>query len=59
MVVAWGRGDEGQLGQGDAGDNPTPQEVAALSSAHCTSVHCGAEYSVAVSREDKVFSWGW
>ncbi len=60
LVVSWGRGEDGQLGHGDAEDRAKPQEVQALRNKGISSVHCGAEYSVAVCRREKqVYSWGW
>lgn len=60
VVVAFGRGEDGQLGVGDAEERLTPAAVHALVERGITSVHCGAEYSVAVSTQDRsVYSWGW
>lgn len=60
MVVSWGRGEDGQLGHGDANERPYPQTVHALTDANIDAVFCGAEYSAAVSKSgSEVFSWGW
>lgn len=60
MVLSWGRGEDGQLGHGDAEDRQEPQAVFSLLHRGATSVHCGAEYSMAVAGGDKqVYSWGW
>ena len=59
MVLSWGRGEDGQLGHGDAQDRQRPQAVLSLLHRSISSVHCGAEYSVAVSATDKqLYSWG-
>lgn len=60
MVLSWGRGEDGQLGHGDADDRNNPEAVHALMGQGVTSVHCGAEYTVAVSGDQQqVYSWGW
>lgn len=59
-VVAWGRGEDGQLGLGDAQERSSPALVPSLTGAQIDMVTCGAEYSIAVSRESKqLYSWGW
>jgi hypothetical protein len=60
MVLSWGRGEDGQLGHGDAEDRQEPQAVFSLINRGATAVHCGAEYSLAVAGDTKqVYSWGW
>ena len=60
MVLSWGRGEDGQLGHGDAEDRQAPQAVFALINRGVSAVTCGAEYSVAVSGTEKqLWSWGW
>ena len=60
MVVSWGRGEDGQLGHGDANERPLPQTIHSLKEAQIDSIYCGAEYSAAVSYARKeVYSWGW
>lgn len=60
MVLAWGRGEDGQLGHGDADDRSEPEAVHALLGKGITSVHCGAEYTLAVAaRQKQTYSWGW
>jgi alpha-tubulin suppressor-like RCC1 family protein len=60
IVASWGRGEDGQLGHGDAEERLRPQAVFALLGAGITSVHCGAEYSVAVSASRReTYAWGW
>jgi len=60
MVLSWGRGEDGQLGHGDADERAQPHAVHALLNAEISFVICGAEYSVALSRErQEVYSWGW
>lgn len=60
IVMAWGRGEDGQLGHGDADDRNGPEAIHTLIRKGVTGVHCGAEYTVAVCREQQeVYSWGW
>jgi Regulator of chromosome condensation (RCC1) repeat len=59
-VLAWGRGEDGQLGHGTASDHHEPCLVRALNDAGATQVVCGAEFSVAVCPGSRsVYSWGW
>ncbi len=60
IVLSWGRGEDGQLGHGDAEERARPQAIYHLRSSECSSVYSGAEYSVALSTaKNEVFSWGW
>jgi hypothetical protein len=60
VVASWGRGEDGQLGHGDAEQCVTPKAIAALVDQDIDSICCGAEYTVAVSRKhQRVYSWGW
>ena len=60
LVLSWGRGEDGQLGHGDADERTQPHAVHALQQADTSAVVCGAEYSVALSHErQEVYSWGW
>ncbi|KAI3438258.1 hypothetical protein D9Q98_000694 [Chlorella vulgaris] len=60
IVLSWGRGEDGQLGHGDAEDRQEPQAVFSLIGRGVSVVHCGAEYSLAVAEAEKqIYSWGW
>ena len=60
MSLSWGRGEDGQLGHGDAEERRRPQAIFHLKNANCSAVCCGAEYSVALSTiNNEVYSWGW
>lgn len=60
MVTSWGRGEDGQLGHGDANERPLPQTIHALSDSKISTIYCGAEYSAAVSTSgNEVYTWGW
>ncbi|KAK9866796.1 hypothetical protein WJX84_006693 [Apatococcus fuscideae] len=60
IALSWGRGEDGQLGHGDADERKEPEAIYGLLNEGVTSVHSGAEYSLACCRQRKeVFSWGW
>jgi alpha-tubulin suppressor-like RCC1 family protein len=60
VVVSWGRGEDGQLGHGDPEEADRPKAIFALFGKAISDVHCGAEYSLAVSSQNsEVYSWGW
>ncbi|KAG2425442.1 hypothetical protein HXX76_013652 [Chlamydomonas incerta] len=60
VVASWGRGEDGQLGHGQADQCTTPTCIAALTDAGVDAVVCGAEYTVAVaSSRGQIYSWGW
>ncbi|ONK73282.1 uncharacterized protein A4U43_C04F29310 [Asparagus officinalis] len=59
-VCSWGRGEDGQLGHGDAEDRLQPTLVTALDGQKVESVTCGADHSTAFSESEfQVYSWGW
>eukprot|EP01025_Chloroclados_australasicus_P025419 TRINITY_DN2539_c0_g1_i1.p2 TRINITY_DN2539_c0_g1~~TRINITY_DN2539_c0_g1_i1.p2 ORF type:complete len:402 (-),score=54.71 TRINITY_DN2539_c0_g1_i1:677-1882(-) len=60
MVLTWGRGEDGQLGHGDAEDRTTPTVVAGLTDVKPQSIVCGAEFmAILCADEPQVYSWGW
>lgn len=60
VVCSWGRGEDGQLGHGDAEDRFSPTQVSALDGQEIVSVSCGADHTTAYSESSRqVFSWGW
>ena len=56
--VTFGSNSFGQLGYDRAGASREPQIVHALENKRLTLVSCGDTFTVAVSDEDEVFSWG-
>jgi len=58
VVFSFGRGDDGQLGQGTYEDKHTPTPVDALRSVHVTAVAAGETDSLALAAEGVVFEWG-
>ncbi|KAF8018639.1 hypothetical protein BT93_H3509 [Corymbia citriodora subsp. variegata] len=60
VVCSWGRGEDGQLGHGDAEDRPSPTHLSALDGHEVVSVICGADHTAAYSESlREVYSWGW
>uniref|UniRef100_J3LDS2 RCC1-like domain-containing protein n=1 Tax=Oryza brachyantha TaxID=4533 RepID=J3LDS2_ORYBR len=61
VVCSWGRGEDGQLGHGDAEDRPAPTALtAALAAPGIVSVICGADHTTAYCDEElQLYSWGW
>lgn len=60
VVCSWGRGEDGQLGHGDADDRFLPTRLSALDGLEIISVACGADHTTAFSLSPgEVYSWGW
>ncbi|GLI62584.1 hypothetical protein VaNZ11_005258 [Volvox africanus] len=60
IVTSWGRGEDGQLGHGQADECLTPKAISALTDAGVENVVCGAEYTIAVApSRGLIYSWGW
>uniref|UniRef100_A0A5B7BRW3 Putative ultraviolet-B receptor UVR8 n=1 Tax=Davidia involucrata TaxID=16924 RepID=A0A5B7BRW3_DAVIN len=60
VVCSWGRGEDGQLGHGDAEDRFSPTQLSALNSHEIVSVTSGADHTTAYSESRmQAYSWGW
>ncbi|KAJ3675221.1 hypothetical protein LUZ60_004263 [Juncus effusus] len=60
VVCSWGRGEDGQLGHGDAEDRLVPTILSTLDASSIDSLICGADHTTAISEsESQVYSWGW
>lgn len=60
VVCSWGRGEDGQLGHGDAEDRFSPTQLSALDDQEIVSVTSGADHTTAYSESQvQVYSWGW
>ncbi|KAL4588365.1 hypothetical protein LXL04_001249 [Taraxacum kok-saghyz] len=60
VVCSWGRGEDGQLGHGDAEDRLAPTQLSALDGQEIVSLTCGADHTTAFSESSlNVYSWGW
>ncbi|KAL9226551.1 hypothetical protein vseg_002351 [Gypsophila vaccaria] len=58
-VIAWGSGEDGQLGIGSNEDREVVSEVEALRSSNVSSVVAGSRNSLAICLDGKLFTWGW
>lgn len=59
-MCSWGRGEDGQLGHGDAEERHLPTIVSALEDCEISFITCGADHTTACSNTQKtVHSWGW
>ncbi|CAO2832421.1 unnamed protein product [Amaranthus hypochondriacus] len=60
VVCSWGKGEDGQLGHGDAEDRFSPVQLSALDGHEVNSITCGADHTLAYSESRlQVYSWGW
>eukprot|EP01113_Clastostelium_recurvatum_P015278 TRINITY_DN1847_c0_g1_i2.p1 TRINITY_DN1847_c0_g1~~TRINITY_DN1847_c0_g1_i2.p1 ORF type:complete len:799 (-),score=177.11 TRINITY_DN1847_c0_g1_i2:50-2446(-) len=57
-VYSWGRGREGQLGQGDRQNSNTPALIKALAHERVIQAQCGSYHSIALTDTGKVYIWG-
>ncbi|KAJ8028688.1 E3 ubiquitin-protein ligase HERC2 [Holothuria leucospilota] len=58
MVYSWGNGDFGKLGRGGSEGSKVPMLVDKLVEPPITKVSCGSQFSVALSKDGKVWTWG-
>lgn len=57
-VYSWGDGDYGKLGRGGSDGSKIPKLVDKLQDVVVDEVYCGTQFSLALSRDGKVYSWG-
>ena len=57
-LLTWGCGLHGQLGLNEKEDKSTPWLINKLYDHKITSISCGAFHSLALSDQNKLFSWG-
>jgi alpha-tubulin suppressor-like RCC1 family protein len=55
---AWGRGGEGQLGDGAAASSTVPVAVRAPSDVAFTAIAAGSDYTVAIDAHGRPWAWG-
>jgi len=55
---SFGDGDYGKLGLGNSTAKATPAKVEALSGLGVKKVACGTQFTVALTRDGKVLTWG-
>ncbi|KAF0697007.1 Aste57867_12281 [Aphanomyces stellatus] len=58
QIYVWGLGHEGALGLGDRANADRPQQVRSLAHESFAQVACGREYTLALTRDHRVFAWG-
>ncbi|PKA54527.1 Ultraviolet-B receptor UVR8 [Apostasia shenzhenica] len=60
LVCSWGRGEDGQLGHGNAEDCLVPTLLNTLGGLQILSITCGADHTIAYSESElQLYSWGW
>lgn len=57
-VFSWGDGDYGKLGRGGSDGSKLPRLIEKLSDVHVTDVYGGYQFSMALSHDGSVYSWG-
>lgn len=59
VILAWGSGEDGQLGMGDWEDKEWVCSVKALEYRDVTAVVAGSRNSLAICDDGRLFTWGW
>lgn len=59
VVLAWGSGEDGQLGMGDWEEKDWACSIKALESKNITAVVAGSRNSLAISESGHLYTWGW
>ncbi|KAF5179021.1 Ultraviolet-b receptor uvr8 [Thalictrum thalictroides] len=59
IILAWGSGEDGQLGIGDNEDKEWVCSIKSLESQKVASVVAGSRNSLAICQDGKLFTWGW
>ncbi|KAG9458131.1 hypothetical protein H6P81_002639 [Aristolochia fimbriata] len=59
IVLAWGSGEDGQLGLGNNEEKDLVCSIQALDGEKVTSVVAGSRNSLAICENGKLFTWGW
>lgn len=57
-VWAFGDGDYGKLGLGNTTPKSVPTRIEALRGMNIRKVGCGTQFTVALTRDGRVFTWG-
>lgn len=55
---SWGDGDYGKLGRGGSDGCKTPKLIEKLQDLDVIKVRCGSQFSVALTKDGQVYSWG-
>ncbi|CAH0559020.1 unnamed protein product [Brassicogethes aeneus] len=57
-VWSWGDGDYGKLGRGGSDGSKVPRIIEKMQNVEIEEVYCGTHFSVALSKEGHVYTWG-
>ena len=57
IVWSWGDGDFGKLGRGGSEGCLLPQQIDRLNEVNICKVLCGAQFSLALTSQGKVYTW--
>lgn len=57
-VYSWGDGDFGKLGRGGFDGSKVPKLIDKLQNVQIVEVYCGDQFSIALSKDGKLYSWG-
>jgi len=57
-VWSWGDGDYGKLGRGGSDGCKTPKLIEKLQDLDIVKVHCGSQFSIALTKDGQVYTWG-
>ncbi|KAL4709830.1 hypothetical protein ACJJTC_001284, partial [Scirpophaga incertulas] len=57
-VFSWGDGDFGKLGRGGSEGCAVPMNIERLNALGVVQVECGAQFSLALTRDGEVWTWG-
>ncbi|XP_044756400.1 E3 ubiquitin-protein ligase HERC2 [Coccinella septempunctata] len=57
-VYSWGDGDFGKLGRGGFEGTKVPKLIDKLQNVEIVDVYCGDQFSLALSKDGKLYSWG-
>ncbi len=58
LLWAFGDGDYGKLGLGNSTAKSTPTKVDAMCGVGLKKVACGTQFTVTVTKDGRVFTWG-
>ncbi|EKX48320.1 hypothetical protein GUITHDRAFT_162457 [Guillardia theta CCMP2712] len=58
LVMCWGKGNSGQLGQGDWTSSLLPRTVSTLYNEKIRQIACGMAHTLALSVNGEIYSWG-
>ena len=57
-AYVWGRGDEGQIGNGKKADKFIPTLVDGFDNIPIRQISCGCHHTIGINEESKIFCWG-